>query len=549
MEYSPIGYGITTHNNMKKIIIGILIALAILFSILKGLEWWIESNFQAIINSNPDRAYNITYADLDLFFRGITLDQVSIEPLNLKTRTLIRGQVEYTSFNGLVWKDLLFSKRLNLNEVDFEQPKFEVTLSADASQETSGQGLQSMFGDILSRANINNFRIDNGSVVLIDPTSKTVKGHVKHVSILATGINTDSVKFAQLIPFEMYDLEVNLDSIYFQLKDYSYFRLAHFKYKLRDKKILLHEISLGYSIDWIEVSKRIGIQKDIVELNAKEMGIHQFEPSDNFYTQLDIVAQKISVDELNIKVHRNKNYPRPPNTAKPTFQGIVNAIPIAFLIDSVQISHSSLCYDELAVKNNEYGSIKIQEINGNITGLTNMPEHQKSLDQIDARIEGRLAAKAEINIALNIPYASETFSLDLGVGKMEMKNLNNTLKPLTGIEIISGQMRQLSFHMDAGRYQSQNNLVFDYEDLHVNMINKKSKNKKKALLSTLVNVAIRENNLPEQRKYLIAHYQSKRNIHRSPINYIIQSLFQGIRNIVPGKLAQKMVVKNGKRNN
>jgi hypothetical protein len=535
---------------MKKIIIRVLIVLALIAITNKGMESWIESSFQVKINSNPDRAYNITYSNFSLstFFNGITLDKVCIEPLNHKKGTIIRGHVDYANINGLVLKDLLFNKRLNIDEITFKQPKFEVTLSADTIQKTSGKGLQSMFGDILSRANINNFRIENGSVVLIDPISKAVKGQVKTLNLLASHIETDSLKFKHLIPFEMRDLEVTLDSITFELNEYTHVGLGRFQYKLRDKEILLNDISLGYSIDWVDVSRRLGVQNDIIELNAKEIGIHQFEPSNNFYTQLDIVAQKVSVDELNIKLQRNKNIPKPPDIAKSSFQGIVNSIPIEILIDSLQISNSSLTYGELGVKKHESGSIKIQSINGNITGITNIPEQQKNIGQIDANIKASLLGKAGVNIALNIPYDHrEAFSLDLDVGEMEMKNLNSTLKPLVGMEIVSGQMKQIQFHMNAGRNQSLNRLVFDYDNLHVKLINENHNGKKKSLLSAIVNSAIRKNNLPDQKKYLIAEYQFERNKYRSPINYIIKGLIQGVTKIVPGKFAQKMIVKKKKK--
>ena len=51
---------------MKKTLKRIIIVLAVLFVILKGMEWWLEHNFSSRINSNPDRAYNIDYEDFDL---------------------------------------------------------------------------------------------------------------------------------------------------------------------------------------------------------------------------------------------------------------------------------------------------------------------------------------------------------------------------------------------------------------------------------------------------------------------------------------------------
>ncbi len=97
---------------------------------------------------------------------------------------------------------------------------------------------------------------------------------------------------------------------------------------------------------------------------------------------------------------------------------------------------------------------------------------------------------------------------------MEMKNLNPTLKPLANMELVSGQMRRIQFHMNAGPVQSRNKLIFDYSDLHVKLITENSKNKatKKVLPSAIDNGAIRPNNLPDLKKYLVAEYQSKRNV-------------------------------------
>ena len=107
---------------MKKISIRVLIILGILFSLMKVLEWMIESKFEALINSNIDRAYNITYSDFDLdtFFHGVTLDKVTIEPLNPGNGTIVTGHVDYATINGLVWRDLFFGKKLNSKVFNFK---------------------------------------------------------------------------------------------------------------------------------------------------------------------------------------------------------------------------------------------------------------------------------------------------------------------------------------------------------------------------------------------------------------------------------------------
>lgn len=534
-------------HNMKKTGIRTLIVLGILFFCMKAVEWSIESEFKDRINSNPDRNYDITYSDLDIhtFFKGITLDEVRIEPLNPGKGTLITGHVDYATLKGLVWTEFLLGKKLNLKEIAFEQPIFEVTLSTDTTKSTSGKVLQRMFGDILSRADLSHFNIQNGSIVLIDPVSQGVKGQVKQINISATDIETDSLKFKHLIPFELGNLNVDLDSVTFKPNDYTDIKLGHFHYNLKEKEILLNHISMGYSIDWIEVSNIIGFQNDIIELNVEEIGIHQLQPSSSFYTQLDIEAQKISINGLNIKLQRNKNIPRPPDVVKPLFQGIINAIPMAILIDSIQISNSSITYGELEAKKSEPGAIKFQEINGTITGITNMPGEQTDKGQLEATLNASLIGKAGINIGLNVPYDSESFALRVDVAEMDLTSLNPTLKPLAGVEMASGQMKLIQFYMNAGPNHSQNKLVFDYENLHVKMINEESKHEsnKKVLLSAIANTAIRTNNMPDKHNYLVAEYQSQRNIYRSPVNYIIHGLVNGFTRIVPGKGLQNLINK------
>lgn len=530
---------------MKKIALCILIIIGILFLIIKGLEWRIEYKFHDIINSDPDRSYDITYFDFDLntFFKGATLYEVCIEPLNPNSGTIITGHIEYAHIKGFAWSELFFGKRLKVHEIVLHQPLFEVILPIDSTINNQGEGFQELFGDILSRAKLNSFLIKNGSIVLSDPVSHEVKGQIKKINILATEIETDTLKLKNIIPFQVGDLNIDIASIRFKPNDYTEVKLEHLHYNLKSKELILNDISMGYSMGWIALSKRLGVQTDIVELNVKEIGIKQLEPSSNFYAQLDFEASKVSVDELNIKLQRNKNIPRPKDVSKPMFQDVINLIPLSFLIDSILISNSSITYSELRVNRNKPGSINIRDINGLVSNLTNMPKEQMNIGGLDAKLAASLSGKADINVVLRVPYDEEGFKLIVDVGELEMTTLNTTLTPSTGIEIVSGRMSKIQYYMNAGPILSQNKLVFNYNNLHMNLIDQKSNNQanKRALLSLIANSGIRDNNLPSQKNYIIAAYQSERNIFRSPINYINQSLIQGFTRIVPVKVVGKTI--------
>ena len=536
---------------MKKIILRTLITLGVIFLLLKGIEWMLESNFNKRINSNPDRAYNLTYESFDLhtFFKGATLDKLRIEPLNKTEGTVITGNVDYATLKGLVWAELLFGKRLKISEIAFEQPIFEITLSADTVKKTSGKGIQAMFGDILSRADLESFSIQNGSVVIKEPESGNIKGEFKRINIKANEIETDSVQLKNIIPFYMGSLIVKIENASYDLNDYTKVSLGSLDYDLKRKEIVLQDISLGYSIDWVEVSKRIGVQTDVIELDIKTLAIHQLQPSQEFYTDLDINSRSMHIDQLDIKLQRNKNFSRPPDKAKPMFKAMIDDIPLSLDLDSIQISNSSITYRELGEKKDNSGSIVINRINGNITGITNIPELQQKIGRLNANLTSHLAGEVSMKIILVVPYDREAFSLDVHLAEMDLIKLNPTLQPLAGVEIKSGQLSQIKYHMNASKKFSQNTLAFDYSDLHINMMKELEDHtlKKRAFLSSIANAAIRNNNIPGTEKYQTAKYQTERNIYRSPINYIIQGLIQGIMRIVPGKTVQKALTKEKKK--
>jgi len=537
---------------MKKYFIRILIVLGLLFLILKGIEMLLESNFQARINSNPDRAYDFTYEDFDLhtFFKGVTLNEVRIRPLNpVKGGTIIIGDVDYATLKGLVWFDLLTGKTLTIREIAFEQPVFEITLRTDTVKKSSGSGLQDMFGDILSRGNLQNFSIKNGSMILKEPESEKIKGQVSKINIEANELETDSIKITNLIPFKLGGLIVKIEDIKFDINEYTHFSLGSISYNLKEKQMSLKDLSLGYSIDWVAVSEKIGVQNDVIELSVKELSIHELEPSNNFYSHLDILARKILIDSLDIKLQRNKNLSRPADAIKPMFNGMISSIPIPVEVDSIQILNSTLTYSELGVKKDESGSISLKNIDGVIRGFTNISKKQQSKTKLEAQLTTSLNGFASMNINLIVPYRKEAFQLSVAMGQMELNKFNPMLIPLAGVEIKSGELQKLAYNMKAGPNQSQNNLIFDYDNLHVKLIKEKEnhKYKKRPIISSIADAAVKTNNFPEHKNYLTATYTTERNKYRSPVNYIIQGLIKGAARIVPGKNVGKTITKEKKK--
>ena len=535
---------------MKKFLKITLITLLSFFILAKGVELWLESTFESTINSKPDRAYNITYNDFDLhtFFKGITLDEVRIEPLNTDSGTVIIGQVDYATINGLVWIDFLLNKSLHIDEIAFVQPVFKIKIGPSKAKKKKENSIQMLFQDILTRGDLSNFRIEQGAIEIKDSVGQKINGRISNINISALDLQTDSVQFNHLIPFKMSDLLVDIDSVDFEIAGNQRFTLGAIHYRLSDKNLLLQDLSLNFTKDWVEVSQDIGLQKDLVELELKELLIEQLEPSSTFFSQLDLSADKVIVDQLQIAFRKNKKYERPPDTYKPMFRGMINSIPIELNIDSVLIKNSNVTYSELGAKKSKSGSIDITEINASVYGITNMPEQQQNVGQALLKAEAKIAGSTELTTQWSIPYDENAFTIAVRTGGLNLKKLNPTLEPLAGVDIISGQLHKIDFKMKAYETTASNTLIFDYENLDLKIVSEKGaeKGKKKVLLSALANAAIHRDNMPASEKYITATYQTERNIYRSPIVFFIKSLTEGVTYIAPGKSVQKLLHKKKK---
>ena len=523
----------------------ILIALGVVLLLSKGAEYWIEYRFDSIINRNPDRAYDILYEDFDLhtFFKGVTLKEVGIVPVAADSGAVIRGTVNYARLEGMVWYELLFMRQLDIDGILFSRPMFVVTLSDDEKKKTSGTGMQGLFKDIISRARLSRFEIDEGSVILMASDGEKIRGRLSNLDLKANEIKTDSVIWNHLIPFQLGSFEASIDSMRFELNEYTHLSSGRMAFVKEENKLSLNDLVMRYTLDWKEVSKRVGKQTDLIEVSLKELVFEELEATSELYSDLDIETRKILLRDLVFKDYRDKNMNRPPDVHKPMFKGMVDAIPITLKVDTLILENAEVIYTELGVGKTEGGSIIFSEINGAITRLTTLPDEQAIFKDFGARLTARLNGIADIDFDMTVPYDREAFSLTADIGSMDLALLNETLQPMAGVEIISGKSDRIHLEMEASEQSSRNKMEFEYEDLKVEVL-KETKDhefKNHGLYSAIANSALRNHNKPEYGKYLTADYVSVRNVYRSPFNLMTHSLADGMMHIVPGTFVQRII--------
>ncbi len=533
---------------MKKVAIIFFSIIGFLFVVLKGFELWLEANFHQRINANPDRAYDISYDDIDLhtFFRGITLDEMKITPLNVEGGTSVVGKVDYAEISGLVWWQLAKDRRLHFHTITFVRPIFEIRLGGEQGKKSSGRGIQGLFGDILARADLNEFLIEEGSALIMEGPTDRIVGKFGEINISASDIETDSVTMTHIVPFKMGNLSVSIDQMSVEVNEYTFSRLGHMSYDLNNKRLLLNKLELGFTEDWESVAERLGEERDIIDFELDTLAISDMDFSSTILGGLDVTARKMRINGLDLRIQKSKKFPRPPDERKPMFKGMIDQIPFDVNVDTIHLSDSQVSFTELGADRANSGTFLITDISGDILELNTSPAYQQEIEFFDAKLQARVD-EAPLNFQLRVPYAHDGFQLIAHVGEADLREFNPSLMPLMGVEVTSGDLRQMVLTMNSSDTSSQNTLKMDYENLHLKILREADgKDKKRFFVSALANAAVRTNNLPDGKNYFVAKYESQRNVYRAPFQFIVQSLMNGATRIVPTKAAQKMINKEKK---
>ncbi|SFT86856.1 hypothetical protein SAMN04489724_2447 [Algoriphagus locisalis] len=498
------------------------------------------------INGKEDRAYNILFEDVDVqLFRGsIELQGISLEPVKNDMATSITGTMRSLRLGGVNMLGFIFGHVAEIEELRFEAPKFVLVRNDSISQKPAdvSKAFQGLFGDLVSRGVIHNVVLNEGSGEFYTKTDSVRKfGSFEDFRISAVNLETDSVRLNYAIPFKLESIQTSLKNLQVRINEEQTFTLGALNYDSKQEAFDFFDMHLKYSESNLEASKKSDVQRDFIEIDLKHLRIEHIKAQSNIYGSWAIVAGLLTIDSLHLHDVRNKNKPRPKEPEKPMFEGMVEQIPFPLEIDTIKVLNSKITYSQISEGKTEPGSLIFEQLSAKIS-------HAVSLDSLQSgelliHGEAVLNGFAPMRMDVTVPYTNdstkENFHLEASVDPFALPSLNGILGDLVSVNINSGRMEKLEITMDASRYSSSNTMKFHYSDLKLELRDEEAQKKK--LMSTLANILTSSNNLPENRNYKTATFQTDRNIYRGTFNLIWESLREGMMEIVPGDVMQLLM--------
>jgi hypothetical protein len=244
-----------------------------------------------------------------------------------------------------------------------------------------------------------------------------------------------------------------------------------------------------------------------------------------------ISVNSILTKDIVLKVFKDKNYPLPDDRFVPILVNLLKESDISIDVRSLIVKNMDLTYTEIADGSKEKGVVILNNINGEITNITNRSDsiikNGKYLAiKADADFYGEGKLDADIQYDLTSRYGY--FKVYGSLQPMEIGAFNSYLAKSYPIEISSGRVDELFFSYSGGNRAVSGEMEFKYSDFKIKfhkVLNEEEKGDK--ALSWLANVALSQKNPRNNGKYRVGRIEFKRDTRKSMFSYWSNSLVSG----------------------
>lgn len=386
------------------------------------------------------------------------------------------------------------------------------------------QDIYQVLGNVAKRWQVKNLNLRQGEMgyswqfqnsFLTEEGKSAIDLSVRDISV-----ETDKRKFGMgAIRFEGNDLEFPLDDGFYALKVS--------KIDLNESVLQIDSIHLVSPYPKMEFAYFQPHHKDWFDVSADHLTLTGLDvPS--FLSDQTLKADELRVRGILLQNFKNKKIPITPHIV-PMIYTVIQKAPLRFSIANAYVNDFFVIYEELSPKGTRPGKLVFTDMNGHISGLTNIPTYREQYIRLDAT--GKMMDNGNFKASWWLPVDSlnDRFLLTAEMDRLDLTTLNQIITPLASAAVKSGHTEKLHFHMDAGSKGGTIEMALPYRDLKVALLKKKDGEvTDKAFLSRIANWVLKHDNpsypeRPDSELREVSMYVTRDPYHSS-FNYLWQLL-------------------------
>lgn len=500
----------------------LLIISGIVLVIILTLSFYansiVKNKIEVLLVEKMPEHIELAYKDISV--KSLTGSISVFEPsilIKLKDSLLTRTQLtmEKLVVGSISYWDYFIHDQIHIGNIEFiDLETIHYKNHINKRTDTSSSKKESK---VPSSIKIDNFNIENSSVIVYDGTKDSTLLSLKNTTILINEIDLDESSMHNLIPFNYKTLKLEADSVFYKAGKYENINLSYLLFENQTLTLNGFQYKTKYSKN--EYSRKLSIERDYYDVNVEELIINELAVGKLENDTVFFKSNLISVNKANAAFFRDKLIPDDLKIKK-LYSRSIRELPIKLTIDSIAIKNSQVEYSERVHIENPAGVLTIKDINA---GITNISNTYSSPDKTIIIVNGIFMKDTPINVnwSFDVNDTSDKFRFEGRAGKLELSDMNVFLTPLLNAEV-RGEVKESIFIINGNYNQSVINLSQDYQNIDLTILNKKkTKNK---FISTVANVFINNESGDENALYHNATTQVTRDKTKSFFNYLAKNL-------------------------
>lgn len=456
---------------------------------------------------------------LDIGQIGISNIKVGVDQPSLK----LHFETKNIAIQSVQWGN----DKFDLTSIDIAKPEVKINqISNSAKINTSHsekQDFYSIFEKIAKQVSIDKFTIEDANI----DYASTLNGRLNKQQKL----NTTSLFFNGLVinsdlkTFVLDDINFSTRNFRFPMNNGFYTLQAEaIDLKKNAGSLVIENLHLVPAYPKKEFAYHHPTHKDWFDVEVGHISLTGIDfnryIANNIFHAKDLLVKDVEL--LNFK---NQQIEIQHNIMPMIYEGL-QKLPIKFAIDSANVENFKVVYEELPKNGTKSGVIFFTNMNGRLSGLTNIVSRPQQYIQLDA--DGKLMGTGYFTATWMLPVDSlnDHFHLKAHLNKFDLRDLNQLITPMAPAQVETGYIKSLTFNTDASSKGATIEMLMLYNDLTISVLkNKDGELTTNSLISTIANKVIKTNNPDkEYKRARHVHLAIERDPYHSTFNYLWQIL-------------------------
>lgn len=474
--------------------------------------------------------HNIEFENI--YFKSDPLQAVSIKKISSDNSDILIADAEFKAIGKSNTKDVFNIKtekieilnnqskfvsqqlQLKLAKINIYRPDIEIIAAANKKKTLKKAAQKTL--DILG--NLGSLHVINGTFTQKKNGSDKLK--VGHFDVQLNSVTTNKNILKESIPFHVKNHQITARKIDVEAGKYYRLKLDDIKNTGKITKINNFAFLPKYSRD--QFNRMIAVEEDLYTIKIKSVDIRDKNSVLGGKTSINL--DHILIDGINCNIYHDLA-PPDDNGIRYMFSKKLRDVKFPLFVNQIDIKNSKLTYEEIAEKAQIPGKITFDDFHAKVRNVNSAKMKGKpTLIKVDSNFKFFGDAPTDVHWQFDVANRNDEYAINGTIKNLSVENANLFVRPYLNVSL-DGKINYLKFDYKGNSSKIGGNFYFNYNDMHVNFMNKNT-GKERKLLSAIANIFVKNDSKGEPDHVEV---EKERDPNKSFFNTLWQGIMEGLK--------------------